>query len=271
MKIILLHIHDDDAADCRLQVALDLARAHGAHLHCLQVTPYTAYVAGDGFSGAAYIMTDIVDAVAAHERQLRADTSAALKHEDVPWSYERCDGDPATTIVQRARLADLVVLSRALKVRREREPLPLAGDVALHGRTPVLAVPTGTKQFDETGPALVAWNGSAEAANALKAALPMLRRASAVNLVTITEPSDTPFPAIEACRYLARHDVKAEVHAVAPDGQGAGEALVGALATIGGAYLVMGAYGHSRAREYLLGGATRHLLGNCPVPLLLAH
>lgn len=270
MKTILLHIHDDTAGEARLQAALDLARAHYGHLICVQVTPMTAYVATTEFGGV-FVLNDVVDAVRKMEDRLRAETEARLARENISWSYEHYDGEPAATLVARAGLADVVVLSRCLRQPDIGAPEPLAGDVAVHASTPVLAVPPDSNGFDARGRALVAWNGSTEAANALKGALPMLRQASAINIVTLTQDRDRFFPAIDACEYLSRHGLKSELHEVARDGRATGEALIQALAGIGGDYVVMGAYGHSRAREFLLGGVTRHMLAHCPVPMLLAH
>ena len=270
MKTILLPIHDDDGAEARFQVALDLARAHRAHLNCLQVTPLTAYVASDSFGGV-FVMPDLIDAISAQEAKLRSSTEARLAREDVSWSYEHGDGDPAATIVDRSSLADLIVLSPALREPRPTDPLPLAGDVAIHARTPVCVVPASAKGFDAAGTAFVAWNGSAEAANALKAALPLLRLASSVVIATVAEPSDDMLPPLEASEYLSRHGVKSELVTVDRGRGSIADALLAARDRAGAAYVVMGAYGHSRMREFVLGGVTREMLRGSPTPLLLAH
>lgn len=270
MKTILLPIHEDDGAEARLQVALDLARAHGAHLHCLHVTPLTAYVASDSFGGV-FVMPDLIDAVNAQADKLRTATEARLAREDVPWTYEHGDGDPAATIVDRSSLADLIVLSPALREPRPSDPLPLAGDVAIHARTPVWVVPKTVKAFDVSAKAMVAWNGSAEAAHALKAALPMLRLASSVVIATVAEPSEGVLPPLEACEYLSRQGVKSELLAIERGHGSIADALLAARDRAGCGYVVMGAYGHSRMREFVLGGATREMLRGSPVPLLLAH
>ena len=270
MKTILLHVHDDNASEARLQAALDLARAHGGYLTCVQVTPMTAYVATSEFGGV-FVLNDVVDAIGQMEQKLRADTEARLSRENVPWSYEHHDGDPAATLVARSSLADVVVVTRCVRPPLPGEPEPLAGDVAVHASTPVLAVPPELNGFDVCGKAFVAWNGSPEAANALKAALPMLRQASAINIVSVTDDAKDGCPATEAGAYLSRHGLKAELHEVTHDGCATGERLLQALRAIGGDYMVMGAYGHSRVREFLLGGVTRDLLRACPVPILLAH
>lgn len=269
MKTILLHVHGDEAAEARLQVALDLTRAHEGHLACVQITPLTSYVGTDMFGGV-YVLTDVLDAVRKNEEKVRAETEARLSRENVPWTYEHLDGDPATMIVARSRLADAVVLSRSLGEFRIGDPMPLAGDVALHARTPVIAVPPDARGFTKTDRAFVAWNGSAESAYALKCAMPLLRQASEIHVVTVANGDNSAFAAADAGEYLSRHGLKAELHEV-DRGATVADRLLEALNQIGGDYMVMGAYGHSRAREFILGGVTRTMLQHCPVPLLLAH
>lgn len=270
MKTILLYVHDDAGAEARLQAALDLARSQSGHVSCLQVTPLTAYVATDMFGGM-FVMPDLIEAVNEHGTKLRADTEARLAREGVSWSYEHCDGPPAPMIVARASLADVVVLSRCVSLPKDNGPEPLAGEVAVNVSTPVLAVPPDARGFDPCGTAVVAWNGSVEAANALKAALPMLKQADAIKMVTVREDNDLAFPATDGCEYLARHGLKAELHEVARHDRSIGDRLLEAVADLGADYLVLGAFGHSRAREFILGGVTRRMLIESPVPLVLAH
>lgn len=253
-----------------MQVALDLARAHGGHLECLQVVPLAA-VQTTGMYGSYFLTPDLIENLERRQTDLRAAVEAHLAHEDVSWSYTRLDGDPARAIIKYSRLTDIVVLSRLVSERGFHGPLPLAGDVAMHAAVPVLAVPPGDFAFAADGAALVTWNGSAESASALHAALPMLRLASAIHLVTIGEANAPEFPATDACRFLSRHGIAAELRAFPRGEREIGHAILDALGEVGAAYVVMGAYGHSRAREFLLGGATRHLLAHCPVPLVLAH
>lgn len=270
MKTILLPVHADDGSEARLQAALDIARAGGAHLDCLQVTPFNAYVAADVFGGV-FVLPDVIDAVNKQVEALRTGTEDRLGREDVSWSYRHLDGDPARTIVDQSLLADLIILSPALREARPDDPLPIAGDVAIHARPPVLVLPGTATGFDVSAPAMVAWNGSPEAANALKAALPLLRLASTVTVVAVEESDAESLPPIEACEYLSRHGVKAEFREVSPGQRGVAEALLAERERCGAGYIVMGAYGHSRFREIILGGVTRHMLRHCRVPLLLSH
>jgi nucleotide-binding universal stress UspA family protein len=269
MKTILVHIRDDDGQAARLQAALDLTRAFDGHLVCLQATPFDAYIIGDPFGGV-YAFPEIVARVREDEEAERSRIEADLANEGVAWEWLHYDGAAAQMLVEQGRLADCIVLSRPEPGRGARRPLPIAADVTLHARTPVLAVPEAPLGVDVGAPVLVAWNGSAEAAAAVRAALPYLSRASAVHVATVgAEGADLPSTA--ACRFLSRHGIASELHAVDPDGRSIADALLATAQGVGAGALVMGAYGRSRLRELVLGGVTDDLLNGAPLPLLLAH
>src|SRR5687767_1862467 len=187
MKSVLLHANQDAGLESRLQAALDVVRLFDGHLTCLHTTPYEAFITGDPFGGV-YALPVVVDQLKRLEDEQRARLDAELANEGVAWDWLQIDGPSVQAILDRSRLADLVVLSLAAKEDDDNEPaLSLAASVAIHSRAPVLAVPQATKGFDATGPAMIAWNGSPEVAHALRFALPMLRRASEVHVVTVTE------------------------------------------------------------------------------------
>ena len=161
-----------------------------------------------------------------------------------------------------ARLADVTVVSRSGG---------LAGDLAMVSRTPVLALPDATALAMPVGVACIAWDGGDEAANALRAAVPLLQGGAAVHVLTVLTEKAEGFPPTDALRYLARHDIKAELHELQRDAS-IEESLAAAVAQLGAQLLVMGAYGHSRVREFLFGGVTRYFLEEPTAPpLLLAH
>lgn len=269
MKTVLLYANEDSGFESRLQAALDVARAFDAHLSCLQVTPFDSFIIGDPFGGV-YTLPTIVEAVQEGEDKHRARIEQHLANEGVTWDWVRCDGAPAAVVVDRTRLADLIVLSLPAGEHGYDGPLAIVGDVALHTRAPVLAVPQASRSLDVGGTAIVAWNGALEAAHALRLSLPLLRKAAQVRIVTV--PGDgAEFPPTDASEYLARHGISTELHEWPGDGDSTAGALRDAAAALAGTYVVMGAYGHSRLRETTLGGTTREMLHTSTVPLVLAH
>lgn len=270
MKSVLLHVQDDDGLEARLQAALSIVRASSGHLSCLHVTPINAYVAFDGFGGV-FVMNDIMKALDEQEAKMRGKIETHLAREDVSWSYDQTTADPTYALASRGALADLIVLGRARHSKTAAYPaMAMFGDLLKASRTPIMIYPEGKKSFDPLGPAVVGWNGSFEAANALRAALPLLKKASTVHVVAIDEDKELDFPSLDASEYLSRHDVKTEVHSESRGSLKVAEKLVSVAEALDASTLVMGAYGHSRAREYWFGGVTRSLLTDCPVPLILA-
>lgn len=271
MKSLLLHIAADDGLTTRLNAAIALARTFDAHLCCVQATPLAAFaMLADPFN-ASFDLPAIHEAVREVEEAERRRVEERLGDEPISWEWLQLDEPAGAAITRQAKLADLVVLSCPdSEGSGSSPPAPIAADVAIHSHAPVLAVPVIDERFDCAGPALVAWNGSFEAAHALRMALPLLRRAAAVHIVTVAEEPSEP-SADDACQYLARHGIAVKRHErTASDGRVA-EALADAAVTIGAGYMVIGAYGHSRVRETILGGVTRDLLSGSPVALLMAH
>lgn len=274
VKSILMHVQDDDGLESRLQNALSLARAFSAHLSCLHVTPVEAYVAVDTFGGV-FVMKDVLAALDEEEAKLRSRIEDELSDEDVSWDYEQVTGNVVSRIVSQAALADLVVTGRAAH-RSEfvGAGIGLIGDLLHRLRTPLFIPREGGQPCDPTGPALVAWDGSYEAANAVRSALSMLGCVSAVHVVQVEEEKETPFPGTRLLEYLSRHGVHAELtieYEAQLDRELIPDILIARAISVRASYLVMGGYNHSRLGQYIFGGVTRSMLTASPVPLLIAH
>lgn len=269
-KTILFHVHDDDAVMDRLQAALAIARAFAAHLRCIHVIPIEAYSVVDTYGGT-FVSGEIVEAFEQEANDLRMSIEQLLRKEDVSWTYETVTGDVATTLIQRASLADLVIAVREPRqLHYGGDTVTLLGDLLAQVRTPVLIIGDGQPHFDPFGPAVIAWNGSYEAANAVRMAVPLLRLASTVSVIAFSEEARTMFPSTDLVHYLSRHGIPAELEVQTAPAAGLSFALTGYAQRKGAAYMVMGGYSHSRAGEFLFGGVTRTLLKSCQIPLLVA-
>ncbi len=269
MKSILLHIYDDTGLESRMQAAFDLARAFEGHITCLHATPYEDYIATDPLIAAA-LPAEFSAKMEMLRIELQARVETRLRGEGVSWEWIHVDDGMARGLVRRSALADVIVLSLAGAALSWTEPRPLAAAVATGAMASVLAIPTSMRRFDANGTVLVAWNGSAEAALAIKAALPLLRLASSVYLVEV-EASAPIYPRDDAARYLSSHGVASEIVQRRPVDGKVGRAITDAAGEIEASLIVMGAYGRSRLSEFLLGGVTRDLLASSQIPLLLAH
>jgi nucleotide-binding universal stress UspA family protein len=173
-------------------------------------------------------------------------------------------------VLAHARLSDLVVVAHS--VGRGRRAL--FEDILFRSARAVLLIPSGLKAF-AWNRVIIGWDAKNTAMRAIGGALPLLQSAKEVVVATVdAKPSASGHgaaPGHDLARYLARHGVSVDVRNIDGLGRGAGEALRGACRDFGAELLVMGAYGHSRAAEFVFGGVTRDFLANPPAPLLLAH
>lgn len=259
MRSILCPVDNSDTLDDRVETALALARTMGGHVTFQIATPFAQMAVWEPFGGAAISAAAISDAREADERLAR-DLDARLAPQDVPFDVTIDDQGRVEAAAAAARFADVAVATL---------DDPTLEDIVLSLRGPVLAVPRGTPMLAFDRPVLVAWDGGHESANALRAAVPLLARASAVHLLTVRE-KDGSFPAADAACYLSRHGIHAETHE--KDRNGSIAFTIEEVAReVGAGLIVMGLYGHSRLRELLMGGVSREMLDRSQIPLLLAH
>jgi nucleotide-binding universal stress UspA family protein len=184
---------------------------------------------------------------------------------------ERClPSEVPDLLVQYARLRDLTLI-----------PLPegdyvdqwYAESVIFGSGRPVMVIPAAPRRAPALDTVAVAWDFSRPAARAVWDALPILEKAKVVRAVTVTSEKviDSTRSAEELAKHLARHGVSVVLDKYDAQGRTIGEALEAYVAAQGADLLVMGAYGHSRLREFVLGGATKSMLGRPPLPVLLSH
>jgi nucleotide-binding universal stress UspA family protein len=278
IKTILLHLLDDEHRAHAIETGLALARACSAHLSCLHVTPIEAYVAFDSFGGV-FVMNDIIRKLDERDVELRAEIENELGGEDVSWDCEQTTGNVASAVIRRAALADLLITLRQPPTRDFVGPtIGFLGDLLQRSRTP-LFIPGSTKQtFDPTGPTLIAWNGSFEAANAVRASLGLLKLSRDVRVLHVSEekPGSDAFPGTKLLEYLSRQGIHAELcPEPSPTGDVGHDVIAGMIVAqaqgLGAQYIVMGGYSHARISEYVFGGVTRALLKDCPIALVIAH
>lgn len=276
-KDLLVHLDDTKGCAARVDAAIALAIAHEAHLTGVYVVtdPSPAsFVQG-------YLPPDLLDGL---QRQEREGADAALarfaevaKRNQI--SFEaRIDRVLYTAIVEalatNGRYADLVILGQADPEDTEG-PTYLPQEVTLSSGRPSLVMPYIGPAATLGQRVTIAWDASREAARAVNDALPILQRAQAVGVVTVN-PSDKPFghgeePGADIALHLARHGIKVEVQRVDSRDVDVANTILSHIADRSSDLLVMGAYGHSRLRELVLGGVTRTILRDMTVPVLIAH
>jgi len=271
MKSILLHIDHDRAMSARLQVALDIARATGGHITCLQAVSYEVFAPGDMYGAAVAAAMPVIKENA---DKLRSEVEARLEHDSVPWEWRFVYGLAQHRLLEASPLADVVIVGPADLGADGRGPSALVGDLVLKAPVPVLVVPEDAKGFDVSAPMLIAWNGSAEACHALRAAMPLLACSRKVTLASVAEETDKArfdFPQAEGAQYLTRHGIACEIAEIPRGEAKIADTLFSAAQLRECGLLVMGAFGHSRLAEMLLGGVTRQMLTEPQMVMLLAH
>ena len=260
-----------------LSNAMIIARGADAHLDvlCLGLdrTQPGFYYAG---ASAVVFQDNLAQAHEAAE-QLESKARSFLANSDLNWSATGVTAQAVVLnglIAHRTRFADLVVLPRPYGDGHRHEHEAIVEAALFNGNVPVLILPDGHVFPDKVKKIVLAWNDSAEALRAARAALPFLQAADDVCITIIDPPSHGPDrsdPGGALSQMLARHGVNAEVSVLARSMPRVSDILNRHVTDKGADMVVMGAYGHSRFREAIMGGATRHMLELAEVPVLMTH
>lgn len=277
-KTMLVHVDGSAAQESRLRAAAAIAEIQGSHLIGSYSTGITwldlSLSAGSMSVPAPLVDFDALRASGARVLDAFVLQAQRLGIESV--EARLADDLPDDSLRLQARYADLVVLSQDADATSARFPRRrnLPEQLGAHCLRPILVVPPGYRSAPIARTVVAGWDGSIQALNALAAALPLLLTAGSVKLALINPDELSGLhgeePGADMALYLARHGVEVEVvlerTALAP-----AQALMTLARRSGAGLIVAGAYGHSRYREWVLGGTTRELLSRTHIPLLLAH
>jgi nucleotide-binding universal stress UspA family protein len=274
---ILVHVDASPRAQLRLDIAAALARQHGAHLTALQVIDVAVPVMamGDGGGGGAVIaelMEQMRQSALVAGVKLKAAFETALAREGIMGEWRRVEGTTPEILALHGRYVDLLVMGQD---DPESDNADLLETVLFDSGRPVLAIPFAGS-FKTIGKrVLVGWNASREATRALHDALPLIAKAETATIFLANPKrglgAHGEEPGADIARHLARHGLKVEVAKVIADDVSDSALLLNHASDMGADLVVMGAYGHSRLREFILGGVTRSLLREMTVPVLLSH
>jgi nucleotide-binding universal stress UspA family protein len=272
-------VHVDTSAQCkqRLDVASNLARSFGAHLSGVYAIPpaLTAMM-----MTAEYFPAELVAEQEERERERAKEAKAIfdkyMADAGIAAEWRQREGALARVVAMNARYADIAVLSQAdASSEYAGEAMELPADVALTAGRPVLVIPYIGAWKTLGSHILVGWNASRESTRAVNDALPLLQRAKKVTVLAINPERGVDahgeVPGADIALHLARHGVKAEASQTVAGDIDVGDVILSRASDLGADLIVIGAYGHSRVREIVLGGVTRHLLQHMTVPILMSH
>jgi nucleotide-binding universal stress UspA family protein len=260
-----------------LDAAIALAATHDAHLDVLCMGVDRSQM-GYYYAGAnAMILQEAITRAQTQADQIETEAKAHLGRSDVRWGTDTGVSqlaDLGRHVAQHARFADLVVLPRPYGPGMGIEMEPIVEAAMFEGRSPVMIVPDAGLVQETPKKALLCWNESPESLTAIRASLPLIAQADMVHVVVIDPPVHGPNrsdPGGMLAGWLARHGVHAEIDVIAKTLPRISDLIRRHASDMGADMVVMGAYGHSRFREAILGGATRNMLEETEIPVFMAH
>ncbi len=276
-KSLLTVLTDLDLAKAPVDQCISLAQANNGHLDVLSLGVDRSQ-AGYYYAGAnAMVLQETLSRSRKESEKIEAFALSLLEPSGIRWGVETGVtqvADLGRHVAQRARFADLVVLPKPYGKGHGVELEPTLEAALFEGQAPVLVVPDGATPLAEAKTVSVAWNESAEALVAVRAALPILKSADLVRVVVVDPPTHGPNrsdPGGMLSQFLARHGVKVEIDVLSKTLPRVSDVIMRHAQDTACDMLVMGAYGHSRFREAILGGATRNMLEQTKIPVFMAH
>ncbi len=267
LRTLLVHGGADNQMSARISLATDVARRHHAKLRLI----FALQGRSAAFLYAQHAPADMISRHIRAERLRAARIGARLADRaaraGIGLAWRTIEGRPDTVLAQQAAAADMLVLSQD----DDGATSPLVAPVTLAAGKPVLCVPRGGPFASCGRRVLLAWNGSRESARAAHDARPFLRQAERVILFTADDETNAGTSAEDAASHLATDGVSVEIQRAPLNRRDPGRAILDAASDHGADLVVMGAYGHSRLREWAFGGATRTVLRSMTVPILLSY
>ena len=276
-KTIAVHVEEGPRCAARVALAARLSERHGGRLVGIVPTGLP-----DVIVTMNSVVPDAIDCVALSAAELRERAEAAARAFErqckaagvVAFRAEIVVDDAIDAVVRVGRCSDLIVVGQTdVAVPVEGVAYDFPQQVILHSGPPVLVVPYAGAFTSVGERVLVAWKDTREAARALRDALPLNRGARHVAGIEIGEVRSDPVArsSLEAASdWLSSHGVSFQAHREI-ELVGVGDQLLSRASELGCDLIVCGGYGHSRLREWVLGGVTRHLLKHMTVPTLLSH
>ena len=273
IKTILLHVDATAASLTRLQMTCDLAERHGARVRALFGTASVGDGASFSYSAGAALGRPAEQRRSLRRDQARDDLQRCVASDaEVTW-FDIAGDTIAHGFVQEAAFADLVVLGQQGRgdAGDGGPPGGFVETVAIEGGRPTLVIPHALASATVGRRVLIAWNASAPAARAVAGALPLLEQADEVHAITWSRsPAVAPFSGLGIKDILSAHGIPLSAHQRDPSGR-VGDELMAMASALAVDLIVMGCYGHARATERVLGGATRSALRTMVAPVLMVH
>ncbi len=277
IKDIIVLCDAGEANEYRIETALLLAKVYHAYVTGIHFVPYPVIpVYGGGFPEA-------IPYISADQMKQSQDTAQALCDKfkqkaaelEIPSEWKVIEGVDVRYIIDNARYADIVVAPQGYSKYGEDNTQKINGYLSIHLGRPLIVIPDLKKVFTLPKNVIIAWDESHEAARAVHDAMPLLQYAEQIQIVSVAASSKKEkeylIYADDLRKHLSHHGLDVEVISLDPASKGTGKTILESGLAFDADLIVMGAYGHTRLKEIILGGATRYLLNHTTIPLFLSH
>jgi len=274
-KTITVCLNEIAVLDRLLEITRQLAAQHEAHVKGLYIIP-AIQVYGDGMGGGlAPAVNDVIrNYFEAQLPTVKSKFETIMQEDGLNFDFQAVFSDTPelfSQTVMNAKVSDLVIASARTVAGESYVDADFVERLVLGVGRPVLIVPTLPQPRVNADEVLVAWDNSREAARAIFDALPLVKNAKVVHVVSIDSTLDGNIPGAEIAETLSRHGIRVDLVKASSDGLNPGESLLRAANELGVGLIVMGCYGHARFSELVFGGATRHVLAHLDRPVIMSH
>lgn len=272
IKTILLHLSNDSQLDARIEAALGLAAENNAHVIGLytiaQVTVPTSFM--------GYVPPEFIEQSRKSEEENAAKAKARFESlaAKVDCSIEVAieEGYAPDLLNEHALSVDLVIVGQGdPEAENNAQTRYIAEEIVVSSPRPVLIIPFAGNYKNFGSHVVVGWNNTRESSRALHDSFPFLEKAEKVTLLRVNATEDETYETEHIIAHLKRHGIDANFKSGHWPGISVGDAILDSLVDYSGNMLVLGAYGHSRLREMILGGVTRNILEHMTAPVLFVH
>lgn len=272
---ILVCVDGSDQAEQTFSLAIELSHQFNARLSAIHPIQTLAILPYAGMAAGTIIIHDYLEAQKEQAELNRKKYYKQADNESMSLNWLDPVGDPTELVLDASRTVDLTILTQGDSESRQSTVRGLSNGILLDSSCPSLIVPYVASPTLPIKRVLVAWDNSRSAARAVNDALPFLRAADSVEVTTIYEvnklPTTTGSDNDKICEHLNRQGVATNGSSLPHTDIDIGNTLLNHVSDTGADLLVMGAYGHSRLREIVFGGATRTILSSMTIPVLMSH
>ncbi len=277
MKDILVLCDSNDSNEHRVETALAYARQFGSHLTGMHMIPFPVIPVYGGMypDAPSYSAAFQIDKANERAKELEESFKEAASEAGIEHDWKVIEGLDLDFVIENARYYDLVIAPYGYSHYGDDISHYLSDYFSTNIGRPLLILPDLKKVFEPPSTVIIAWNESHEAARAVHDAIPVLRLANSVQIVSVSKNDKDEKQNMLRCEqlqsHLSHHGISAEAFAPDRSPQGVGATIYESALEYSAELIVMGAYGHSRFKEIILGGTTKYLIQNTTLPLFISN